>query len=325
MGGNRGRPSVVPRLLYRYLRMCMLSSAAMMWSHSAIGTAPDLPEFAVENPAPGVYVHYGQQAEMTRANFGDVANLGFVVGTRCVAVIDTGGTYAVGRALRLAIRRVATVPVCYVINTHAHPDHVFGNAAFADDRPEFIGHARLADAMRRRGPNYLNALRRDLGETAESTAIVIPTRSIATTEDLDLGGRVLSLRAWPTAHTDTDLTVFDQASGTLWLGDLLFVGHIPVLDGSLRGFLATLEDVRAIRANLAIPGHGRAPAWPEAIAPEERYLNRLLAEVRAAIKAKRTLVETLAIVDAGREQWLLADQFHRRNVTAAYAELEWDE
>ncbi len=114
---------------------------------------------------------------------------------------------------------------------------------------------------------------------------------------LDLGGRVLSLRAWPTAHTDTDLTVFDQASRTLWLGDLLFVGHVPVLDGNLRGFLAALDELKGIRANLAIPGHGRALAWPEAIAPEERYLSRLLADVRAAIKAKRTLAETLATVE----------------------------
>lgn len=322
---RRERFSIVPQLLYRCRRGCLLSFAVVTWSQSAIGMAPELPDFAVESPAPGVYVHYGQQAEMTRANFGDVANVGFVVGTRCVAVIDTGGTYAVGRALRQAIRRVATVPVCYVINTHVHPDHIFGNAAFAADRPEFIGHVHLVDAMRRRGPNYLNALRRDLGDAAESSAIVLPTRLIATTEDLDLGGRVLSLRAWPTAHTDTDLTVFDQASRTLWLGDLAFVGHIPVVDGSLRGFLAALGNVRAMGANLAIPGHGRAPAWPEAIAPEERYLNRLLAEVRGAIKAKRTLAETLAIVDAGADQWLLSDQFHRRNVTSAYAELEWEE
>ena len=178
---------------------------------------------------------------MTRANFGDVANLGFVVGARCVAVIDTGGTFAVGRALRRAIQRVATVPVCYVINTHVHPDHVFGNAAFTDDHPQFIGHVRLADAMRRRGPNYLNALQRDLGEAGQQSAIVLPTRSVATTEELDLGGRILSLRAWPTAHTDTDLTVFDESSRTLWLGDLLFVGHVPVLDGNLRGFLAAID------------------------------------------------------------------------------------
>jgi len=262
---------------------------------------------------------------MTRANFGDVANVGFVVGARCVAVIDTGGTFAVGRALRLAIRRVAAVPICFVINTHVHPDHVFGNAAFADDHPEFIGHARLADALRGRGPNYLNALRRDLGDAAERSAIVMPTRSVANTEEIDLGGRVLSLHAWPTAHTDTDLTVFDQESKTIWLGDLVFVGHVPVLDGNLRGFLAALSVLRAVRADLAIPGHGRALAWPEAMAPEQQYLDGLLTDVRAAIKAGRTLTETLTSSDDRRGDWLLFDQFHRRNVTAAYAELEWED
>src|SRR5437764_213059 len=83
-----------------------------------------------------------------------VANVGFVIGSRCVAVIDTGGTYAVGRALHDALRKVTALPVCYVVNTHAHPDHVFGNAAFVADRPEFVGHARLADALQRRAPNY---------------------------------------------------------------------------------------------------------------------------------------------------------------------------
>ena len=305
--------------------MAFLALAAFAWSQAVIGAPPEMADFALENPAPGVYVHYGQQAEMTPANFGDVANLGFVAGARCVAVIDTGGTFAVGRALRQAIRRVTPVPVCYVINTHVHPDHVFGNAAFADDHPEFIGHARLADAMRSRGPNYLNALQRDLGDVARQSVIVMPTRGIAHIEELDLGSRILILRAWPTAHTDTDLTVFDTASRTLWLGDLGFVGHVPVLDGNLRGFLAVLEELRAVRTDRAIPGHGRALAWPDAIAPEQRYLSNLLADVRAAIKAKRTLTETLATVDDGRGQWLLFDQFHRRNVTAAYAELEWDD
>ena len=282
-------------------------------TQAAIGTVPEIHEFALENPAPGVYVHYGQQAEMARANFGDVANIGFVVGSECVAVIDTGGTYAVGRALRWAIHRIAAVPVCYVINTHVHPDHVFGNAAFVDDHPAFIGHGRLAEAMRRRGPNYLKALQRDMGEVAQGSAIVMPTRLVDRTEELDLGGRVLSLRSWPTAHTDTDLTVFDHASRTLWLGDLLFVGHIPVLDGNLRGFLAALDQLQSVRADRAIPGHGRrALAWPEAMAPEVHYLTQLLTDVRAAIKAKHTLPETLAMVDDGGNQWVLS-----RNSTGA--------
>jgi quinoprotein relay system zinc metallohydrolase 2 len=302
-----------------------VSGIPLAWSLVATAAPPDIPEFALENPAPGVYVHYGQQAEMSRANLGDIANLGFVVGSRCVAVIDTGGTYAVGRAFRQAIRRVTAVPVCYVINTHGHPDHVFGNPAFAEDRPEFIGHVRLADALRRRGPNYLNALVRNLGDAADQTGVVLPTRAVASTDELDLGDRILSLRAWKTAHTDNDLTVFDQASRTLWLGDLLFVGHVPVVDGNLKGFLAAIDEIKVLRASLVIPGHGRALDWPDAMAAEEHYLRRLRDDVRAAIKAKRTLPETLASVDEGREQWLLFDEFHKRNVSAAYAELEWDE
>src|SRR5689334_16127670 len=79
------------------------------------------PAFALENPAPGIYVHYGRQSLANRSNAGDIANAGFIVGARCVAVVDTGGSYATGRALRAAIRLVTPLPVCYVINTHAHP------------------------------------------------------------------------------------------------------------------------------------------------------------------------------------------------------------
>jgi quinoprotein relay system zinc metallohydrolase 2 len=270
-------------------------------------------------------VHYGRQAEMTPDNGGDIANMGFVVGARCVAVIDTGGAYAVGVALRRAIRQVSTAPVCYVINTHVHPDHVFGDAAFADDHPQFVGHQRLADAMRRRGPNYLNALQRTLGEGADGTRIVLPTRTVATTEEIDLGGRVLVLRAWRTAHTDNDLTVLDKTSGTMWLGDLAFVGHLPVVDGSLRGFIAVTDELAAMRVERAIPGHGRIEAWPAALAPQSRYLRDLAADVRAAIKAKRTLAEAVETVGHGEDPWLLVDAFHKRNVTAAYAALEWEE
>jgi quinoprotein relay system zinc metallohydrolase 2 len=291
----------------------------------AAAAPPDIGALSLDNPAPGVYVHYGRLEEPSRDNHGDVANVSFVVGTRCVAVIDTGGTYAVGRALREAIRGVTPLPVCEVVNTHAHPDHVFGNAAFVEDRPEFVGHARLAEAMRRRGPSYLQALRRDLGDAAEGSELVLPTRGVAAVERIDLGGRALTLRAWRTAHTDADLTVFDETTRTLWLGDLLFVGHVPVVDGSLRGFVAVVGDLAALPADVAIPGHGRATQWPQALAPERRYLETLMRDVRAAIKSGRTLAQTVDSVTGARGDWVLFDDFHRRNVTAAYAELEWDE
>jgi quinoprotein relay system zinc metallohydrolase 2 len=304
----------------------MSACVALAWAAGVGAQPPELRDFQVENPAPGVYVHYGSQDEMTAANAGDIANLGFVVGTTCVAVIDTGGSYAVGRALRAAIRGVTSLPVCYVINTHVHPDHVFGNQAFVEDKPQFVGHTRLADALRRRGPNYLRALLRDVGDSAQGSTIVLPTRSVADVLRLDLGGRSLQLQAWPTAHTDTDLTVFDETSGTLWSGDLLFVGHLPVVDGSLRGFIAVIDELKSVPAQRVVPGHGRADAWPAALLPEEHYLKALLRDVRAALAAKVPIakaIDTVACDDAN--QWLLVEAFHKRNVSAAYAELEWEQ
>jgi quinoprotein relay system zinc metallohydrolase 2 len=282
------------------------------------------PAFALENPAPGIYVHYGRQSLANRANAGDIANAGFIVGARCVAVVDTGGSYATGRALRAAIRVVTPLPVCYVINTHAHPDHVFGNAAFASDGAEFVAHARAPEALRRRGPHYLAALARELGDAAGGTKIVLPTRTVEGSDSLDLGSRMLTLRSWPTAHTDADLTVFDEATRTLWLGDLAFAGHVPVVDGNLRGFLAAIGTLRSMTADFAIPGHGRAARWPAVLDAEEAYLLRLQSDVRAAIKSGRTLAQAVATVRGDRGAWLLYGDFHKRNVSAAYAELEWE-
>jgi len=296
-----------------------LATCGLLPSDAAEPTA-----YALENPAPGIYVHYGRHALANRANAGDIANAGFIVGTRCVAVVDTGGSYATGRALRAAIRGITPLPVCYVINTHMHPDHVFGNAAFVDDGAEFVAHARAPEALRRRGPHYLAALARDLGDAAGGTRIVLPTRTVEESASLDLGARVLTLRSWPTAHTDADLTVFDEATRTLWLGDLAFAGHVPVVDGNLRGFLAAVAKLRTMAAEVAVPGHGRAARWPAVLDAEEAYLLRLQADVRAAIKSGRTLAQAVASVRGDRAAWLLYDDFHKRNVSAAYAELEWE-
>ena len=283
---------------------------------------------AVVELADGVYVHAGRPEDASAANQGDIANISFVVGPKCVAVIDTGGTAAVGRALHAAVRRVTPLPVCYVINTHVHPDHIFGNAAFDKDGTRFVGHAKLPAAIGARGGNYLNAVKRDLGDVAQGTRIVAPTMMVANETALDLGGRVLKLRAWPTAHTDADLTVHDEKTDSLWLSDLLFVDRIPVVDGSLRGWLAAIGELQAIkRPHHIVPGHGTIdPPWPAALLAEERYLNVLATEVRAAIKGSRTMQQAVDSVGlAERDKWLLFDSFHRRNVTAAYAELEWED
>lgn len=276
--------------------------------------------------APRVYVFTGVHENPDLDNLGAISNIGFIVGDAAVAVIDTGGSLIVGTRLLAAIRRVSDLPVRYVINTHVHPDHVMGNGAFLAAGAEFVGHYKLPRAMAARGSHYLNRLNDLLGAAADGSVIVAPTMTVRDRLELDLGGRILSLTAYPTAHTDADLTVFDNVTGTLWTGDLLFTERTPVIDGSLKGWLGVIATLRGRNATLVVPGHGAVTRdWPGALNAQERYLNVLATEIRATIARGGAIEDAIARVgQSERGAWRLFDDFHPRNVTASFAELEWE-
>ena len=97
---------------------------------------------------------------MNAENGGAIANVGFAVGEDAVAV--TGGSAREGRALLAAIGRVTQKPIKYVINTHTHPDHVFGNAALAPPAV-FVGPSPIGTGAWERGTFYLGAFCRSIG------------------------------------------------------------------------------------------------------------------------------------------------------------------
>jgi quinoprotein relay system zinc metallohydrolase 2 len=281
----------------------------------------------VSEVAPGVFVHHGRYEVQSHENRGDIANASFVIGDEAVAVIDTSGSAVMGLEFRDAIRAVTSEPIRYVINTHMHPDHVFGNAAFKADNPTFVGHYKLARGLATRAESYITANKEMMGEDVfKGSEIILPTLAVKEPTTLDLGGRTLVLEAEPTAHTDNDLIITDTKTDTLFLGDLLFSVHVPTLDGSIRGWLALLDKLGKRKAARVVPGHGpKTMQLPQALEPEQRYLATIAADVRRLIKEGRTLSE--ATKTAGfseRDAWKLFDQYHVRNVTAAFAELEWE-
>lgn len=282
---------------------------------------PALPVTAV---ADGIYVHRGAHADIDDPARGDSANIGFIVGENCVAVIDTGGSLATGRALRATISATTATPVCYVINTHVHFDHVLGNAAFADDDVQFIGHENLAQAMVANRDFFAAEFAAELGGP-HADRVIAPNATVAAKQTLDLGRRSIEIEAHPVAHSNTDLTVLDRATNTLWTGDLVFMERLPIIDGKLKGWLAWISEAVTLPYERIVPGHGPVVAdWPDAVAAESNYLQALLTDARAAIAAGVFLEDAMESMSRdAAAQWLVNTR-HPRNVSRAYRELEWE-
>jgi quinoprotein relay system zinc metallohydrolase 2 len=283
--------------------------------------------FQIERIADGDYAHFGQVAMTSPQNAGDIANLGIIVGEQAVAIVDTGGSVSVGRRLVEAVHALTDKPIRYVINTHEHPDHVFGNAAMPAGA-EFVGHHNLPAELAKRGSYYLRSYREQLGNAAiEAVRIIPPTLLVDTETILDLGDRPLRLIAWsPAAHTDCDLTVLDQSTGVLFAADLVFLQHVPVVDGSVRGWLNVLDRLEKLPARIVVPGHGRLAApWPQALNDERRYLTVLAQDARRQIAAGAPLARAVAVIGLSeRGHWQLFDEYNSRNATTAFTELEWE-
>ncbi|MER8979358.1 quinoprotein relay system zinc metallohydrolase 2 [Mesorhizobium sp. M0243] len=308
---------------------CTAASAALLpccLGRAALAAGGSL-RFSVRQIADGVFAFQGADELMTAANDGAICNLGAVIGTDVVAVIDSGGSLIEAHAFLAAIGKLTAKPVRFLVNTHMHPDHIFGNAAFRKIGATIVGHRNLPRALEARGAFYLHNYREQLGEALmEGIEIVSPTMLVDDHLQLDLGGRMIELRAWKAAHTDNDLTVFDPATRTLFAGDLVFIGSLPTLDGSLLGWLRQMDALTAIDAARVVPGHGPVTAdWPQALAEERRYFEILARDIRKAIADGTPLRE--AVKTAGeteRDNWHLFDDYNERNATAAFAELEWE-
>ena len=188
---------------------------------------------------------------------------------------------------------------------------------------------RITALERATGTALFERSNRGVRTTATGQFLVQRARELLAEADrltLDLGGRKLELRAWPRAHTDNDLSVFDAVSGTLWTGDLLFVERTPSIDGDVAGWLSAIEELDRLPAVRTVPGHGPVIRDKRrALARQRDYLAVLLRDVRASIRGGGDMAAAMETAAASeRWRWQLFDAVNPRNVSAIYPALEWE-
>lgn len=201
----------------------------------------------------------------TRPLEGWKANVGVVVGKQRALLVDTGAGPEQAQRLLGMVRNLTALPLA-VVNTHAHFDHVYGNAFFADPEAggaqEIWGHEAAAAWIREHGESQRTEVA-DLEPQFASAEgphaqILAPTRTICSApQDLDLGGVTATLFHLGRGHTDGDLLV--GVDNVVFAGDLVEQGADPAFEGSWpRDWVTALRKLSALRDlyPVVVPGHG---------------------------------------------------------------------
>jgi glyoxylase-like metal-dependent hydrolase (beta-lactamase superfamily II) len=240
-------------------------------------------------------------------------NIGLVAGDREALLVDTRSTEEQGIELAADARRLAGVPVRHVVNTHAHFDHAFGNAAFAD--ATIYGHRRCIAALRDAGEDVRRSAVRWLPDrAAEIAAVRIAPPAVAVSGHgtvLDLGGRRVEIRFLGRGHTDGDLLVLVPDADVAFAGDLLEEGAPPSFEDSFPlDWPATVRRLlrvaaAAADAGLVVPGHGSLMDRGR-IEAQARLLASVAAAARRVLRGECQLEDVAAQLSIGREAGLVA-------------------
>ena len=272
--------------------------------------------------AEGVYALIGKSENFSRDNGGNIVNTGFIIGRDGVIVIDSGPSKAYGEQQRAAIARVTDKPIVQLLLTHAHPDHVFGNQAYPGIPVASL--PATAVTLTQSGDALLGNLYRLVGDAMRDTEVRLPN-AVAADGAISMAGRKLRLMA-ARGHTDGDLMVFDEATRTLFAGDLVFFERTPTTpNADLPHWLRTLDSLDSLDFAVLVPGHGPVLHDHAGIAQTRDYLRWLRDGLQGAARRGLDMPEVLQLPVPERFQQLaVLKTEYERSVTHLYPAYELD-
>jgi len=207
--------------------------------------------------ADNVYAYVDTKQSSKDNSFG--ANAGIIIGSEGVAVVDTLISAREAKRFIEAITAITNKPIKYVINTHYHLDHAFGNSEFVKLGALVIAQENDTMAMAKTAEETLKNIG-EFGLTPEDmqgTTAAYPVLSYGDRLTIDLGNQIVELRHARNSHTDGDTLVYLQDKKILFAGDVLFTNYHPFLaEGNIEEWCAELEDLQAMDVEMVIPGHG---------------------------------------------------------------------
>ena len=289
------------------------------------------PSHAGELPAPRqisphAWAWIGPYDPPTRENGGYRMNLGFVIGTRAVAVIDSGYSPEMAASMLRHIGKLTPLPVRYVVNTNSQPHRFLGNEVFRKAGARIIAGREAAERMGRDGAMFAGVAATLLGKSGQAVPAA-PDQLLGKGEriSLDLGDVTLAVQEIGTAHTRGSLIAEVAPERTVFSGDVLYGGRLLAIlaDSKVKDWIAAYEKLRGLQGNLFVPGHGQPGPLADFDHPTLAYLVRIKSHMDEAVKTGDDIEKAKTNFDAAAWRPLANfGELNGRNAYQAYQESE---
>lgn len=311
--------------------MPRLSRRELIAAGASAIAAPWLPMFAAQaspltytlkpiKTGDGVWLIAGINEAITFENGGAIANITILDSSAGAIIIDTGPSRRFGEQLAKLAKDLTGKSVARVYVTHFHPDHVFGNQAFAADT--IAAPQGVIDGLRQSGNSFSDAMYYIARDWMRGTEIVLPEMAVATGVE-EIGGRRLNLFALA-GHTSSDLAIYEEKSGLLITGDLTFLDRAPTTPhADLAVWSTTLDQLENLKAAKLIPGHGPAESGTRAISQTRDWLEAIESIITKAYEKGFDILEAAAEpLPPSLEKISLSRYEFERSVMHLYPKLE---
>lgn len=255
------------RRFFGYCRHFVVVALVCLASAEGLANEVRLPdnldEVSLVKVGERIFVLHGIQALPDGHNAGMISNTGVVLTGAGVVVVDSGGSYEIGRLIVRKVRELTRKPVVAVFNTHVHGDHWLGNSAIREAFPNVRIYAHEIAIRRLRNgeaQHWLSIISRMVGGETATVSPVLPDAALKGGELIEFGDSSFKVHHTGHAHTDSDIMVEVPGRRLLFTGDIVEYGR--AVSSDVPQDFDALGQIEAIRYALAlpvdtyVPGHG---------------------------------------------------------------------